>query len=181
MGFFLVNCNNIKVCFSCVFFRSHDGSKLEGALGRLGAVVLGQMGVVCCRRAPPKRMGDGVSRLGRVVVVCRRRPQTLLDLALGRGSLGRGAPPRRIRRGGSLLLGRSRRAALGGSSRYKRHRHRRLRKRRRRGRWKRRRQPVEEPPSSRCSRLGPASRRQTGRPLLLLIPLEQWMVNRETF
>ena len=93
MGFFLVNCNNIKVCFSCVFFRSHDGSKLEGALGRLGAVVLGQMGVVCCRRAPPKRMGDGVSRLGRVVVVCRRRPQTLLDLALGRGSLGRGAPP----------------------------------------------------------------------------------------
>ena len=70
-----------------------------------------------------------------------------------------GEPPRRIRRGGSLLLGRSRRR--GG------HRHRRLRKRRRRrGR-----------PSSRCARLGPASRRQTGRPLLLLIPLEKWMVN----
>ena len=79
-----------------MFFRSNVGSKLERALGRLGAVILGQMGVmgvVCCRRAPPKRMGDGVSRLGRVVVVCRRRPQTLLDLALGRGSLGRGAPP----------------------------------------------------------------------------------------
>ena len=68
-----VNLESLKGSL-CVFFRSHGGSKLERALGRLGAVVSAQMGVVCRRR--PQTLLD----LGRVVVVCCRRPQTLLDL-----------------------------------------------------------------------------------------------------